>query len=240
MEKLKGLFLYYLSNYLRSYKSILPIFLYIFAVAVNYGYTPNPILDSYSLTSLVLFFVMGWIVVTVFHAEDFGQRQITLLHAKNKRKYYLTLILVCMLMGCLLSIFAVAYPIIMNSFGVKVHLVHIIMGFLSHFILSVLAISLSAIFTREVVKNRANTWWGVLSILIFSVVIVSVKEKILYVSGLIWLLPPVHLSLEIMGADDGIKTIPLIYFLQFGWIVVYSIFLVGLFLILVRYRRLDQ
>lgn len=234
-----GLFLYHISNYVKSFRSIPPIILYMFVVTVNYSYMPNPILDSYSFTSLALFFVMGWIVVTVFHMEEEGQQQITNLHSKSVRKYYFSLFLLCVLVGCVLSAFAVAYPILINGFGVSVYFVHIAMGVMAHVSLSVLAISLSAYFTRAFVKNRANTLWGVIAILILSVVVAALKEKIIHISGLIWILPPVYLSLEMMNVDDGLQIIPGAFWWKFGWIAIYSIILICVFLILVKNKQTD-
>jgi len=222
-SNLKGLLQYHAAYYIRSFKGIPPISLFILAIAVDYAYTPNPILDSYSFTSLVIFFVMGWITVTVFHAEDAGQKHITLLHAKSRITYYVSLYFICMVIGFLLSVAAVMYPIIVGAFGVPVTWVHLVMGLLAHFSLAVLSISLSIVFTRIFVKNGANTWWGVLSILLVSVVIASLKSKILYLKGIIWLFPPVHLSLHIMGASDALESIPLALLLKFGWIFLYGL-----------------
>ena len=80
---------------------------------------------------------------------------------------------------------------------------------MSHFSLSLLAIALTALFTRELVKNRRNTWWGVIGILIISVAIATLKDSIL--TGLLWLLPPLHLSLEMMSVGDQIEVIPNVF-----------------------------
>jgi len=228
---------YYSSYYLRSFKGIPPLSLFVLAVAVNYAYTPNPILDSYAFTSLLLFFVMGWVTMTVLHIEDARQQQITLLHAGNPRTYYAAHFLLCMAIGLFLSVFAVVYPIVFNGFGVKTTFVHIVLGILSHLSLAMLSTALSAWFTREWVANKANTWWGILSVLIFSVAIASVKSKLLVWQLLLWLLPPVHLCLKIMGADDGLAKIPLVFILQFGWIMLYSLLGILAFLIAVRHRH---
>lgn len=234
---MRGLLSYQLINYLRSYRYVPPFSVYIMALIVNYTYIPNPILDSYSFTSLVLFFIMGWFTITIFHAEDEGQKQITLLHCKSLREYHLALFIICALIGFCLSCIYVAYPIVIGAFGGETRSLHIIMGFLSHFSLSIVAIALSAIFTRELVKNNGNTWWGVLSILIISVAIASFKSTILQVKGLIWLLPPVHLSLEMLSSKDSIKSIPGLFYWQFGWIFLYGMLFISLFFLLIKHRR---
>ncbi len=234
---MKGLLYYQFINYVRSYRYVPPLSLYIMSLIVNYTYKPNPILDSFAVTSLFLFFIMGWFTVSVFHAENEGQKQLTLLHARRPREYYLTLFMLCGLIGFCLSCVSVAYPIIFDMFGGETRPIHMMMGFLSHFSLSILAIALSAIFTRDLVKNNRNTWWGVLSILILSVAISSLKSTVLQVKGLMWLFPPVHLSLEMMGTEDSIEVIPVLFYLQFGWIFLYSILILVLFSWGVKRRR---
>lgn len=223
---MKGLLHYHLHNYLRSHRYIPPLSLYILSLVINYTYTPNPILDSYSFTSLLLFFIMGWFTVTIFHAEDEGQKRITMLHCKNPRKYYRSLFTMGILIGLCLSLISVVYPIVFNAFGVETRGLHLIMGFLSHFSLSLLSLSLSALFTRELIQNQSNTWWGVLGILVISVSISTLKDTI---DGFIWLFPPLHFSLEIMSSEDHIKSIPGLFWGQFSWIFLYTFLLIGLF-----------
>ncbi|MGE7688966.1 ABC transporter permease [Lysinibacillus sp. NPDC097214] len=228
---------YQFFNYVRTYQYVPPFSIFILCLVVNYSFVPNPILDSYSFTAIILFFLMGWFTITLFHAEDEGQKVITTLHAKSRTQYNLGIFMICVLIGFFLSWVSVVYPTLIGAFGEKPRLIHQLLGFLSHFSLSVLAIALSAIFTRELVKNKQNTWWGVLGILIISVVIATLKETILQIKGLIWLLPPVRFSLEMMGSEDSIKSIPNSFYWQFAWIFVYSTFVIMLFFLLSNRKR---
>ncbi len=157
---MSSLLRYQLINYLRTYHYVPPFTIFILCLIVNYTFVPNPILDSYSFTSLLLFFLMGWFTVTLFHAEDEGQKMITTLHTKKTIDYNLGIFIICGLLAFSLSCVSVIYPILIEAFFEKPKLLHILLGFLSHFSLSLLAIALTALFTRELVKNRRNTWWG--------------------------------------------------------------------------------
>ena len=231
---MKGLIHYQFATYIRTHKYVPPVSVFIMMLVINYTYTPNPILDSYSFTSLMLFFVMGWVTITILHAEDEGQKQITVMHAKNKGAYYLSLVLNCALSGLILSIVAVAYPVVIHAFKPELHSVHIVIGFLAHFSLAILSIALSLFFTRELVKSNVNSWWGVISILIVSLVIAVLKADILKFKLLTWILPPLHYSLEIMSVGDQITSIPAEVFAQFTWILVYSIVLIVFFIATVQ------
>jgi len=228
---------YQLINYIRTYKYIPPFFIFILCMVVNYAFVPNPILDSYSFTSTLLFLLMGWFTVTIFHGEDEGQKVITILHSKGEKAYFRGLYSICMIIGFCLSCVAVVYPALIDAFGEQPRALHIVLGFLAHFSLSILGIALSSLFTRELVKNRQNSWWGVLSILIISLAIASLKNVILQIQGLIWLLPPVYLSLEMMSSNDSIQTIPAVFYWQFIWIFIYSILIIRLYFFILNNKK---
>ncbi|WP_336634201.1 ABC transporter permease [Lysinibacillus fusiformis] len=232
---MSSLLRYQFINYLRTYQYVPPFTIFILCLVVNYTFVPNPILDSYSFTSLILFFLMGWFTVTLFHAEEEGQKLITTLHAKSPTHYNIGVFIICGLIAFSLSCVSVFYPILIDAFFEKPKPLHIGLGFLSHFSLSILAIALTALFTREIVNNRQNTWWGVISILIIAVVIATLKDNIQ--AGLLWLLPPVHFSLEIMSVGDQIEVVPNVFYWQFAWIIIYAFLTISLFFFLVNRRR---
>ena len=226
---MKGLIPYFFTTYIRTHRYVPPVTLFIMMLIINYTYIPNPIMDSYSFTSLLLFFIMGWVTITIVHAEDEGQKQITLIHSKNKRNYYFALIINCIVVGFILSIIAVAYPLVINAFTSELHIIHILCGFLAHFSIATLSIALSIFFTRELVKTNINSWWGVISILVFTLVLTVAKAKFLNIELINWFIPPLRFSLEIMSVGDDITSISKLAYWQFSWIFVYSAILMVIF-----------
>jgi hypothetical protein len=177
--------------------------------------------------------MMGWLTVTVFHSEDKGQKEITLLHAGSQWKYHLTLYVVCGMIALLLSLVSVLYPIVFHAFGNEINPSHFILGFLSHFSLAVLSIGLSALFTRELVRHSLNTWWGVLSILILSLAANAFPDA----GGLKLLYPPVGMSLTMMSISDGVTFIPFHFYWQYGWILLYGFFLIVIYFVWMKKKR---
>ena len=231
---MKGLIHYFFTTYIRTHRYVPPVTLFIMMLIINYTYIPNPIMDSYSFTSLLLFFIMGRVTITIVHAEDEGQKQITLIHSKNKRNYYFALIINCIIVGFILSIIAVAYPLVINAFTPELHVIHILFGFLAHFSIATLSIALSIFFTRELVKTNINSWWGVVSILVFTLVLPIVKEKFFNIELINWFMPPLRFTLEIMSVGDDITSISKLAYWQFGWIFIYSAILMVIFTIIVQ------
>ena len=230
-----ALFRYSFLVHLRTFKSIPPLFVYLFVLMLNYTYTPNPILDSYSFTSIALFFIMGWITITIFHAEDEGQKEVTLMHARPVWRYHAALYTIALLNGFVLSILSVGYPLVIGGFGEGVNQYHVIMGVLAHFSLSVLSISLSALFTREWMRNPLNTWWGTLSVLILTLALASMGKWLAPV--VMWFLPPLYRSLDIMGMGDDLSSISASVYANYGWILFYSVMLICVYFILLYRKR---
>ncbi|WP_342442842.1 ABC transporter permease [Lysinibacillus sp. FSL K6-0057] len=228
---------YQLSNYARTYQYVPPFSIFILCLVVNYTFVPNPILDSFSFTSIVIFFLMGWFTITLFHSEDEGQKVITILHANGSTRYNISLFIICMLIALCLSMISVIYPTVIHAFAEEPSFLHLSLGFLAHFSLAFLGMALSAMFTRELVKSKQNTWWGVISVLLFAVVIATLKDSILHIKGIIWFLPPLYLSLEMMTIGDQIKSIPSKFYWQFIWILVYAIFIIYLFFFLSKLKK---
>ncbi|WP_188615650.1 ABC transporter permease [Lysinibacillus alkalisoli] len=235
---MKGLIHYFFANYFRTYKYVPPVSIFIIILVINYSYTPNPIMSSYSFTSLMLFFIMGWVVITIFHMEDKNQKEITIMHAKSIREYYLALVINCIIVGLLFSILAVAYPIIFNFFSPDLRIAHIVIGFFAHFSLSLLSIALSLFFTREFVKNDINTWWGVISILVISLVLAVANIDILKIKLINWFLPPLRYSLDIMSIDDEVIHLSGQIYREFGWVFIYSLILISIYIAIVQKRRI--
>ncbi|WP_050183451.1 hypothetical protein [Domibacillus robiginosus] len=231
-----GLLRYHWSSYIRSHRYIPPLTLFILTLVVNYAYKPNPIIASYSFTALMLFLLMGWFTITIFHAEDMGQQQITLMHAKSQTLYHVSLIFVCLFIAFCLSVLSTAYPIVFDTFGASVSPIHGLLGFLAHFSLATLSISLCVLFTRGIVRKKENTWWGVLFVLVLSIAVVTLKKSILP-EAFIWFMPPLHLSLDMMSVEDTITSIPSLFYWQFGWIFLYGAVVIGLFFILLRKKQ---
>ena len=234
---MKALLNYHFKNYLRVYKYIPPLTVFIIMLIVNYTFIPNPILDSYSFTSLVLFFLMGWVTISIMHTEDEEQKQITLLHAKNPGLYYLSLVIICVMVGLLFSVVSVLYPILINAFRPGLQIIHILAGIFSHFSLALLSIGLSLFFTREFVKNSINTWWGVICVLVITLVLAIAKIDILDNQLFHWTLPPLRTALELMSMRDEEFSFSIYTYGQFGWVFLYSLLLIVFFIAIATKRR---
>lgn len=87
---MRALISYYVLDYIKSYRYVPPLSIYVITLLVNYTYRPNPVLSSMAVTAVYLFLLMAWFTLSFFHTEDPTQQQLTTLHAKNKSKMFLS------------------------------------------------------------------------------------------------------------------------------------------------------
>ncbi|MQR89642.1 ABC transporter permease [Bacillus megaterium] len=214
---------YHFITYIKSYRYIPPLALYIISLCMNYTYRPNPVLDSFFNTALFLFFLTTWFTMSLFHAEDSSQEVITKLHVGKKNKYFMSKLISCMLLFTLLSAVSIAYPVLLDMFEVDISTKQMVFGFIIHWTFSLLGMSIGLVFTRDVVREGSLSWFGPLFILIVTLAAAGVSFP--YQGGglLLYVLPPVSAIIQFI--NEGLNK-----FLVFGWALLYAIALISLYL----------
>lgn len=219
-------------DYIKSYRYVPPASIFLIMLVVNYTYAPNPILSSYALTAIYLFFITAWLTLSFFHTEDSVQQNLTILHAKSKMKYFLSKYFTMFLFVLILAVVSVVYPIVFHMFGEPVTSDELIIGFLSHLLLGVLSVSISVLFTRNIVMKLSNAWLGVSLALVVSLTSIGLKSVLPAVfQPVICVLPPVPGIIGLME-EKNIQD----FYLEFGfvylWLCMYSCVLIALFLLI--------
>lgn len=233
---MKSLIVYHLRDYLRSYNYIPPICVYIITLVANYTYRPNPMLSSYGVTAIYLYFIVAWITISFFHTEDPVQQKLTILHAKSKTKYFMSKYFTAFLMVFVLSLVSVCYPIVANMFGSPITAWKLMIGILTHVLLGILAVSISVLFTRNLVEKSSTSWLGVMFALVVTIASVGVKEVLPGIwKNIILILPPVPELSGLMGESVPSFEIFFVYI----WLCVYTFVLIILFLFM-KNRRDDH
>ncbi|WP_410984046.1 ABC transporter permease [Bacillus cereus] len=218
-------------DYTKSYKYVPPIAMYIVSLLFIYTYKPNPIVATYSETALTLYLLSAWITITLFHTEDPVQEQITLSHTKNIRALYLGKYVTVLLISSVLSLISVISPIIFQMFKEKMTLSLLITGFLSHFSLSILGISITTLFTRNIIKKASTAWLSLSLVLLITIASIRLKKDI---PELLWFFPPIN-SFMMLSSHEHNLAIHTLWLT--AWALFYSFVLMSFFLYLVRKRR---
>ena len=111
---MKNLLIYHFKTYLKSYKLLLPFLIYLIYLFAAYGIMPFSIVSSFSESAGVLFFMMAFVGFSYAELENPVTEQMVLLRVNNDILYYLSRLTVLLIIGVVMSILGILYPVIDN------------------------------------------------------------------------------------------------------------------------------
>lgn len=235
---MRSLVKYILHEYYRSNRYFPLLAIFILVIFISYSYKPNPIISSYSVTALSMFFISALLCVSVFSTETPVQKNVTLIHTGSVPLYYLSKLLSVWFISFVLVLFAFLYPIILGIFGESITLLVSLFALMNHLLLATLGICVGCFFTKEFMKSSINAIGGLWLVLLLSVPFDSLTEKLPdLVRPILWILPPsVHTITTLEGWDR--TTVDFNFLLPFFWIATYCSILLSLFFMLLK--RIDR
>ncbi|HAM81823.1 hypothetical protein [Ornithinibacillus bavariensis] len=231
---MRNLVKYILHNYFRSNRYFPLLAIFIMMIFISYSYKPNPIVDSYSITALYLFFISALLCVSVFSTESSVQKDVTLIHTGSVPVYYLSKLLSVWLISFVLVLFAFLYPIIFGMFGESVTLQVGFFTFMNHLLLASLGICVGSFFTKDFMKSTINAIGGLWFVLLLSIPFDSLAEMLpVLVRPILWILPPSIHTIKSLESWNQ-TTVDFNFLLPFIWIIVYCSILLFLFFTLLK------
>ncbi|RUS44258.1 hypothetical protein [Cohnella sp. AR92] len=183
---------YFSAYYLRSYRHLLPVCAYVGIIVWVYSVVPNPVMDSYAFTSLLLFFVSAWIGYGFVDLEHEAQRLVTYSRAGSMARYCGAQYLFMMMIAAAFSLLATVYPILFDKFDRTPTLEEALVAAGAHLVLASLGIACAMWFSEKMVASRMTAILGLLLTLAISAGAMGIAEQLPSgAKGILWLLPPV-------------------------------------------------
>ncbi|MGZ9585657.1 hypothetical protein [Paenibacillus marinisediminis] len=224
-----------LRNYARSNRYFPPCALFLMWVMFQYSIQPNPILDSLTVTAVLLLFISAWVNYSFFETEDSVQEHITILQIGSVKKYLLCKIAASLLVSFLLSLFAVLYPLLFNKLDGEVTISNLSMGWIAHMEFALLGTAIAALFNSRLVANTGTALGCIIIILIVSLG----QGAILHLlpsgwSFIQWLLPPVYPIVQYMANMETYSSLQGLFF--FVYPLLYAVILIVVYARLMKNR----
>lgn len=197
MKLYLNLLKYHFSLTMKSSKMMMPFLSWIIYMAVSYTILPLGVVSSIVLSSIFLFYIMTWFGINYYDIEDSVAEQIIVLKTKSHFKAYISNIIFLFCSGIVMSILGMAIPLILNiihqfkMYTRPITMYDIIIGFLFHIMVSILAVSFSSLFHPRLIKNRKIALLTAFTIAIISLVKVSIIDNYPITKFILWILPPV-------------------------------------------------
>lgn len=225
---------YSLHDYIRSHKYFPPVSTFFIFIIVFYTYKPNPVIDSYAVTALVLYVISAWLCISILSLEQPVQKQMMILHMKSGNRYYLSKLILVWLVTMVLTVYAFVYPIIFDMFKEPVTLSTGFISFANHILLATLGICVGSLFSKGLMDNPVNSYGGLSLTVIISIAALGIYDVLpLTFKNLVWILPPSVMTQTPLNDWSG-ESISELSIFPFIWIIIYSLLLVILFLKLAR------
>lgn len=212
---------YMLKSYSRSYRYFPPLIFCLLGIVLVYSYRPNPIMESYAITSIVIYLISAWFCYSFIHSMDETQGHILILHSGSVRTYLIGQMVTVLICCFLLSLFALFYPITMNMFDETVRVYQLLLALLVHVELALLGILVALFFNKSFYQSARFS----IAMIFIVLIITTVKDGVIKDFGaglafLFWLLPPASQTFNLLIHVDAYSNArivaslihPLVYF----------------------------
>lgn len=157
---MKNLLVYHFKSYLKSYKLLLPFLIYLIYLFAAYGIMPFAIVSSFSESAGVLFFIMAFVGFSYAELENPVTEQLVLLRVNNDTLYYLSRLTVLLIIGVVISILGILYPLVLNSvnndhlFTRSLQFEDVAIGLFLHCLMAFLGAMTGSFFHPRIIRNR--------------------------------------------------------------------------------------
>ena len=200
---MKNLLTYHFKIYLKSYKLLSPFLIFLIYLFAAYGIMPFSIVSSFSESAGVLFFILAYVGFSYAELENPVIEQLVLLKVRNDNLYYLSRLMVLLIISFVMSILGMLYPMVSNVinndhlFTRSLLFEDVIIGFALHYLMAFLGAMTGSFFHPRIIKNRKMA-----VLLIFFVAVMAISKGALanyfpQTRFFAWVFPPVF---EILAA----------------------------------------
>ncbi|WP_449623121.1 hypothetical protein [Robertmurraya sp. Marseille-Q9965] len=193
---------YQILSYVRSLKFIPPVALFFVWVFILYAYKNVPILSSYAISSIAMYLIITWITMSIFTLDEESEKHILISHLRSKVSYLFGKWLTILVFMIPLLLFAVFFPIIIDSFKGTMSLKLYIYTFYSHFVFTVFGVLVGTLFSATKLATKKYAWLSSVFIIVVSLASKSIIEIITFSKWVLWVFPPVFKVIRSMEGED--------------------------------------
>lgn len=227
---------YQFISYIRSLTFIPPLTVFIGWIILFYTYTGVPIMSSYAVTCVSLYLIMTWVAMSVFSLEEDGEKNLLFVQLPNKVQYLLGKWIVCLLIASFLGLYAIVYPLAINSFIESADFTYISIAIYGHLFFAVFGIFIGSFFSNTKVESKRFAWLSAMLVIAISIAQEGIIEKAIVFKWILLPFPPVAQVLRYF--TDEAFHIGKDFWMSAAWVVCYS--LISGFVIMRIFMRREQ
>lgn len=187
---------YNFNMYIKSYKYIMPFFIFIAYTGMAYYIMPVDIVGSMISSAAFIFALMTWIGFTYCNDVDLITEEILILNLKSHTRYWISKIIFMSVVGLFFSILSIGLPIIYNLicnvFKAPVTFSDVFVSFLIHMPLSIIGALIGLLLQPRIISNRKMAMLGAIFIVLMSIAKDPVINEFSYAKYIVWIFPPIN------------------------------------------------
>ncbi|TQR16396.1 hypothetical protein [Psychrobacillus soli] len=196
-----GLITYQFKSYIRSFKIIPPAATFLVWIVVLYHYSGVEILSSYAVSSIVLYLVTTWISMNLCSMEEEAEKNMLFVQV-GKIRYLLGKWIISMLIAIVLMLFAISYPILLDSFKEAVQPIHLGLSILIHLLLAIFGILVGSFSSITSFIPKRYTWLSAVLIIAITLSYDGIVEQLSLLKWVFIIFPPVVNVINFFEPDD--------------------------------------
>lgn len=182
---------------------MMAVFLY-----MMYSIKPTGIVDSFSISGYLVFFLMVWISLLVSSSEDTVMEQIQFLRVQKPVYYYFSKVIFLMMVGLVVELICLIFPIvqnILNNNGLflrQLTAYDILNAFLLLCGCSFVGGSIGSLFHPRVLRDRKLAIVLTVLVTVLSSIRTVLTSEVPILKTLLWIVPPLDRISVVYGQTD--------------------------------------
>ncbi|GAA0076939.1 hypothetical protein UT300005_13170 [Clostridium sp. CTA-5] len=177
--------------YLKYNKFMVPFIFYLLFQLIYYGTGSVDFVSDVTICVSVVFCIMTWMGFGYCELQDWRTEQIVFLKINNGNLYWISKIAFMFIIGILLSLIGVIWPLVssLNNDGIRVD--SIVLGFLILILSAFMGVLLGMIFQTRIIGNSNKSILILFLIIIITIVKIPIVNECPIMKTFMWILPPV-------------------------------------------------
>lgn len=231
MKKTIELVKYQLMIFFRGSRFIMPLVMMAVFLYMMYSIKPTGIVDSFSISCYLVFFIMVWIGLSVSSAEDTVMEQIQLLRVRNPVSYYLGKVIFLVVMGLAVDLICVVFPIVQNLLNHKALFLRPLTGYdiLNAFLLlwggSFVGGAIGSFFHPRIMRDRKLAIVLTVLVTILTSIRTTLVQEVPVFRFAAWIFPPLDRVSFVYGQSDvfQLKKTVMIFLILLLYGIIFSV-----------------
>ena len=188
-----------------------------------------------------MFILANWIGVSFVNSEDRTQQFLTRLHVKNETTYHMSKIISIAIFMIPIYTITIFVPIVAGMFVRDILFNEIIAYFIVHFLISLLGLLVGVFFNSNLFSQEFGISSHLLVICICVIPFNVIFYDNLFIVYAYYFIPPISfLAYRLHNLDNGYFLFDLHFFIFVANAIIYSIILIVLYNVIMRYKTKAQ